>query len=259
MEYEFITYHTEQRITYITLNRPDKRNALNFDVVTELQNAFDKANKDENCKIIVLKANGKAFCAGADLDFLQKLQNFTFEDNYRDSSHLAKLFNQIYDLGKVVIAQIQGPALAGGCGLATICDFSFAAQSAQFGYTEARIGFIPAIVMVFLIRKIGEGKARELLLSADIIDANKAKEYGLINYVVPDHLLENEVKNFALRLCEQNSAQSLNFTKHMIADLQNMSLRDAIEFASKMNAEARANEDCKRGIKAFLNKEKITW
>lgn len=259
MEYEFITYHTEQRIGYITLNRPDKRNALSFDVVSELQDAFDSANKDENCKVIVLKANGKAFCAGADLDFLQKLQNFTFEDNFKDSSHLAELFDKIYQLDKVVIAQIQGAALAGGCGLASICDFSFAAQSATFGYTEARIGFIPAIVMIYLIRKIGEGKARELLLSADIISAEQAKQYGLINYVVPDENLQEAVKSFALRLCEQNSGQSMNFTKRMIADVQGMSIKDALEFAAKMNAEARANEDCKKGISAFLNKEKIIW
>jgi len=259
MEYEFITYHTENRMGYITLNRPDKRNALSFDVVSELQDAFDTANKDENCKVVVLKANGKAFCAGADLDFLQKLQNFTFEDNFKDSSHLAKLFDKIYQLDKVVIAQIQGAALAGGCGLATICDFSFSAQSAQFGYTEARIGFIPAIVMVYLIRKIGEGKARELLLSADIISADQAKQYGLINYVVADESLEESVRNFALRLCEQNSSQSMNFTKRMIADVQSMKMQDALQFAAKMNAEARASEDCKKGISAFLNKEKLIW
>lgn len=259
MEYEYITYHTEQRIGYITLNRPEKRNALNFDVVSELQHAFDTAGKDENCKVIVLKANGKVFCSGADLDFLQKLQHFTFEDNLKDSSHLAKLFDKIYQLEKVVIAQIQGSALAGGCGLATICDFSFAAQSAQFGYTEARIGFIPAIVMVYLIRKIGEGKARSLLLSADIISAEQAQSMGLINYVVPDENLEEQVKHFALRLCEQNSGQSMAFTKGMIADVQNMSMRDALEFASKMNARARSSEDCKKGIQAFLNKEKLIW
>lgn len=259
MEYEFITYHSENRIGYITLNRPDKRNALSFDMVTELQDAFDTANKDENCKVVVVKANGKAFCAGADLEFLQKLQNFTFEDNFKDSSHLAKLFDKIYQLDKVVIAQVQGAALAGGCGLATICDFSFAAQSAQFGYTEARIGFIPAIVMVYLIRKIGEGKAKELLLSADIISAEQAKAYGLINFVVLDEALAETVKNFALRLCEQNSGQSMNFTKRMIADVQTMGFKDAIEFAAKMNAEARGSQDCKKGISAFLNKEKIVW
>lgn len=259
MEYEYITCHTENRIGYITLNRPEKRNALSFDVVSELQDAFEVLNKDENCKVIVLKANGKAFCAGADLDFLQKLQNFTFEDNFKDSSHLANLFDTIYQLDKIVIAQIQGAALAGGCGLATICDFSFAAQSASFGYTEARIGFVPAIVMIYLIRKIGEGKARELLLSADIISAEQAKYYGLINYVIPDEQLGENVKNFAIRLCEQNSGQSMNFTKRMIADVQDMKIKDALEFAAKMNAEARATEDCKKGIQAFLNKEKLIW
>ncbi len=158
-----IEYAVADRIGYITLNRPDKRNALSFDLVKELKEAFARAEDDAAVKVIVLRANGEAFCAGADLAYLQNLQKFSHVENLADSNHLKELFLQIYILKKVVIAQVQGHALAGGCGLATVCDFSFSVPEAKFGYTEVKIGFIPAIVMVFLIRKIGEGKARHLL------------------------------------------------------------------------------------------------
>jgi len=156
----FITYHCEERIGTITINRPEKRNALNFEIVQELKIALEMAANDADCKVIVLRAEGKAFCAGADLEYIQTLQNNTFEENLQDSGHLRELFQQIYLHEKVIIAQIQGHALAGGCGLASVCDFSFAVPEAKFGYTEVKIGFVPAIVMVFLIRKIGEAKAR---------------------------------------------------------------------------------------------------
>ncbi|MFN3315295.1 MAG: enoyl-CoA hydratase/isomerase family protein, partial [Raineya sp.] len=181
---EFVSYHCHKRIAYITLNRPDKRNALNFQVVEQLKQAFWKAKEDETAKVVVLRAEGKVFCAGADLEYLQTLQKNTFEENLADSSHLKELFELIYTHPKIVIAQIHGHAIAGGAGLATVCDFSYSVPDAQFGYTEVKIGFIPAIVMVFLLRKIGEGRAKELLLSGDLISAQKAQEFGLINYIV---------------------------------------------------------------------------
>jgi methylglutaconyl-CoA hydratase len=187
---QFVKFEVKNRIGYITLNRPDKRNALNFQVVSELKQAFWNADNDDHCKVIVLKAEGAAFCAGADLDYLQQLQNNTYNENLADSTHLKELFEQIYTLSKVVIAQIQGHAIAGGSGLATVCDFSFAVPEAMFGYTEVKIGFIPAIVKVFLLRKIGEGKAKELLLSGSLITAEEAKQMGLINRVIEADKLE---------------------------------------------------------------------
>ena len=144
-----VIYSVQDRVGYITLNRPEKRNALSGEMVTELKAAFAKADEDESVKVIVLKASGEAFCAGADLAYLQQLQKFSLEENVKDSNHLKDLFLQIYQLKKVVIAQVQGHALAGGCGLATICDFVFAIPEAKFGYTEVKIGFIPALVSVF--------------------------------------------------------------------------------------------------------------
>jgi methylglutaconyl-CoA hydratase len=256
---EFVLYHCHNRIAYITLNRPDKRNALNFQVVAELKEAFKQAQSDENAKVIVLKAEGKVFCAGADLEYLQTLQKNTFEENLADSSHLKELFELIYTHPKIVIAQIHGHAIAGGAGLAAVCDFSFSVPEAQFGYTEVKIGFIPAIVMVFLLRKIGEGRAKELLLSGDLISAQKAKEYGLINYIVEAENLASEVEKFALHLCRNNSAQSLATTKQMIARVQEMPLSEALNFAAKQNATARESTDCKKGIASFLEKKSLEW
>src|SRR5689334_2261149 len=174
-----IEFIVDNRIGFITLNRPEKRNALSYELIAELKEAFARAEADERAKVLVLKANGEAFCSGADLAYLQKLQGFSFEENIADSNHLKELFHQIYTLKKVVIAQVNGHALAGGCGLATVCDFSFAVPEAKFGYTEVKIGFIPAIVMVFLLRKIGEARSKQLLLSGELITADDAMRLSL--------------------------------------------------------------------------------
>lgn len=256
---EFIQYEVDSRIGYITLNRPDKRNALSYDVVTELKDAFRQAEADDQVKVVVLRANGKAFCAGADLAYIQQLQKNTFEENLEDSNHLRELFEHIYTMGKVVIAQIQGHAIAGGCGLATVCDFGFTVPEAKFGYTEVRIGFIPAIVKVFLLRKIGEMKAKELLLTGELIDAEQAKNYDLVTRVVPSDQLETTVKEFAQMLITKNSGQSMALTKQMIADVQSMNVKDGLDHAANMNAKARATEDCQKGIASFLDKTPIEW
>lgn len=255
----FVESSLVNQIYTITLNRPDKRNALNEKVVSELKQAFAQAANDANAKVIVLAAKGSAFCAGADLTYLQQLQQNTYDENLADSNHLKELFHQIYTHPKVVIAKIQGHAIAGGCGLATVCDFSFAMEEAQFGYTEVRIGFIPAIVKVFLLRKIGEGKAKELLLSGDLVSADEAKDFGLINKVVKEGELDEAVNDFAKKLVKKNSGQSMQFTKQMIAQVQEMGLEEGLNHAAEQNAKARASEDCQKGIAAFLNKEKPSW
>lgn len=169
------------------------------------------------------------------------------------------LFMQIYRHEKIVIAQVEGHAIAGGAGLATVCDFAFMVPEAKLGYTEVRIGFLPAIVMSFLLRKIGETRAKELLLSGDVIDADHAAQYNIINRVIPADEIQGYVREFANRLCLQNSGQSMNLTKKMIADIQSFPIKEALGFAARMNARARGAEDCQRGISAFLNKEKIIW
>jgi methylglutaconyl-CoA hydratase len=254
-----VIYTVQDRVGYIALNRPEKRNALSGDMVTELKAAFARAEEDETVKVIVLKANGEAFCAGADLAYLQQLQQFSLEENLLDSNHLKELFQQIYQLKKVVIAHVQGHALAGGCGLATICDFVFSTPEAKFGYTEVKIGFIPALVSVFLIRKIGEQKAKQLLLSGDLIKGEETVRMGLVNYLYSREELEQRVNSFAQFLIKNNSGQSMALTKQMIGEVQSMHLSEALAHAVGQNALARGSADCKKGIAAFLNKEEIVW
>ncbi len=254
-----VAFEVEERIGYITLNRPEKRNALSDEMVTALLNVFELAEKDTAVKVLVLRAEGKVFCAGADLAYLQKLRQNTYEENLADSTLLKRLFQTMYTFPKVIIAQVQGHAIAGGCGLATVCDFVYSAEHAKFGYTEVRIGFIPALVKVFLLRKIGEGRAKELLLSGDLITAEQALQYGIINKIFAEDALATQVKAFAQKLCENNSATSMQLTKQMIAHVQTLPLEKGLQYAAEQNAKARQTPDCQRGIDAFLNKEDLKW
>lgn len=247
------------RICFITLNRPEKRNALSFELIDELKTAFKTAESDESVKVVVLRANGDVFCAGADLAYLQKLQAYSFDENLADSNHLRELLLTIYTLKKVVIAQVHGHAIAGGCGLASVCDFIFAVPESKFGYTEVRLGFVPALVMMFLIRRIGEGRAKELLLSGELISADQAASMGLINKVVKASELEQEVRQLCEMLITSTSSASLERTKKLIALLPSMPLDQALSLAARENAESRSTDDFKKGVASFLERKKLTW
>jgi len=254
-----VEYTVSNRVAVITLNRPEKRNALNPELVSLLHTTFEKAAADTMVKVIILRANGEAFCAGADLAYLQQLQKFTFDENLADSRNLMQLYHLIYTLPKVVIAQVEGHALAGGSGLVTVCDFAFAVPEAKFGYTEVRIGFIPAIVSTFLIRKLGEGKAKDLLLSGRTMQAEEAAQVGMISRVVPKANIQAEVETLSQQLVSSTSAQSLAATKKLIDQVQGRPLPDALEYAARENATARSTDDCKKGIAAFLEKKDLSW
>jgi methylglutaconyl-CoA hydratase len=260
MQFTRLLYETVNRKATITLNRPEKRNALDDVMVAELTAAFTQAARDQNVKVILLQANGAAFCAGADLDYLSRIAAYDLEENRADSTKLASLFRTIYELRKPVIAVVNGPALAGGCGLASVCDFVIASEErAAFGYTEVHIGFIPAIVMIFLIKRVGEGRARELILRGNTINALDARRIGLANVVVPESQLEATVTALADELIQNNSLHAMGLCKEMLSKLNGLNVADALEFAANMNAAARMTSDCKAGIAAFLNKEKIHW
>ncbi len=260
MQFTRLIYEVGNRTARITLNRPEKRNALDDVMVKELTAAFSQAGKDQSVKVVVLAGTGSAFCAGADLEYLQRLSKFDLEENRADSQQLANLFRVIHELRKPVIAVVNGPALAGGCGLATVCDIVVASEeNAKFGYTEVRIGFIPAVVMIFLLKRVGEGIARELILRGNIISATEAKQVGLINMVVPEHELQSTVDSLCNELAQQNSGTAMGLCKEMLSKLHGMNLMDSLDFAANMNAAARMTPDCKQGIDAFLKKEKPQW
>lgn len=256
---QYIKYNTKNRIAYITLNRPEKRNALNADLVTELKKTILLAENDNFAKVIVIKAEGKAFCAGADLEYLQKLQSFSYEENLEDSKNLMELYKMIYLSEKVFIAQVEGHAIAGGAGLATVCDFIFSVPEAKYGYTEVAIGFVPAIVSIFLARKIGEAKSKELLLTSKIISAQQAKDMNIFNFIENSKNINDAVYTFAQNLITKTSSDSLRITKHLMANIQGMGIEDAFNLTAETNAKSRDTKDCKKGIASFLEKKEIKW
>jgi methylglutaconyl-CoA hydratase len=256
---ELLEYKTTERIASIIINRPEKRNALNPELVLALTNAFKTAIDDSDVKIIVLKANGEVFSAGADLDYLKHLQKNSDQDNLEDTNLLKDLFLLIYRSSKLVIAQVEGHAIAGGCGLVSVCDFIFSVPEAQFGYTEVKIGFIPALVTCFLIRRMGEGRAKELLLSGELIDALTAFNYGLINFIYPKEEIAEAVESYAGKLIHSVSSNSVSLSKSLINSVQDLSLDESLSLAVILNVETRSSSDCKKGISAFLTKGKLNW
>ena len=254
-----VNTHIENRIAYVNLNRPKKRNALNAELVNELKTILRGLESNDDCKVIVLSGEGEAFCAGADLEYLKTLQNNSYEENLADSNSLKELFECIYRHKKVIIAKLTGHAIAGGAGLATVCDLVYAVPETKLGYTEVRIGFIPAIVAAFLLRKVGEAWTKELLLGGHLISADEALKMGMINAVIEEKDIHEIVKQKAEEICLRCSSTSLTTTKELINMVQDNVLQDALDNAAAMNAKSRASKDCQDGISAFLNKEKKEW
>lgn len=250
---------TSRRIRTLTLNRPDKRNALNHELVAVLKEALNEATDDDDVRVVVLTGAGEVFSAGADLAALRALQEASPLENQADSEHLAELFLQIYRHPKPVIAKINGHAIAGGCGLAAVCDLSIAARKAKLGFTEVRIGFVPAIVSVFVTRKLGEATARDLMLRGRLVEASEAAEMGLITRAVASDELDDAVDEVARELARETSASAVRLTKQLLADVQGMGLREALDHAITANAFARGTDDCQAGIQAFLDKKDPPW
>jgi len=250
---------TDAQVRTLRLNRPDKRNALNADLVTALKDALTAAEAAEEVRVVVLTGNGSAFSAGADLASLKSLRTASPLENEQDSRHLAELFRQIYQHPKPIIAQVNGHAIGGGCGLAAVCDFSFVANDARLGFSEVRIGFVPAIVMVFVRRKLGEAAARDLLLRGRLVTAAQASEVGLVSRAVDGQRLAAEVQELARELATETSGSAVALTKRMMAQLPGMGFEEAMDYAVQMNAFARGTDDCQAGIDAFLNDEDPPW
>jgi methylglutaconyl-CoA hydratase len=260
LELTKITYSVSKKIATVTLNCPELHNALDTQSIAELSYAFTQIQKDQAIKVAVLRAEGESFCAGADTSYLEQISKYDFNQNLQDSADLMRLLLQIYTLRKPVIASIQGPAFAVGCGLAVVCDFIIAAkETAAFGFPEVTIGFIPALFLIFLSRRIGEGRARDLVLRGTSLSAEEALSLGLISQVSPLVELERTTKQLAEQLKTKNSASSMGLIKELFARGHGMSTNDALDYASNLNALARMTDDCKKGIEAFLNNEPIKW
>jgi methylglutaconyl-CoA hydratase len=248
---------SESGVQTITLNRPDKRNALSTGMIEELTVALHDAEHCD-CGVVILTGAGSAFCSGVDLEHLETMRSHTLEDNRRDSESMARVLRALYDFPKPVIAAVNGPAIAGGMGLATIPDFTLAVPEAKFGYTEVRIGFIPAIVASFLLRQVGEKRTRELLLTGKVIKAQEAMQMGLVTQIVSAEDLMQSAQALAQCLL-QNSPEAMSAMKRLLAKHARRRLDEEIEDAIQANATQRSTEDFKEGVRAFLERRKAEW
>jgi len=257
MSYSTLTMEHDGELATITLNRPDKRNAISAQMIEDLLSALDEAEHGA-ARVVIITGAGKAFCAGMDLDGLRSLAANSPGQNVEDSRRMAKMFHRIYAFPKPIISVVNGAAIAGGCGIATLADFTLAVPEAKFGYAEVRIGFIPALVSVFLLRQIGEKHARDLLLSGRIIDAAEAFRLGLVSEMVPTGRLMERAREVAASLLA-SSPTSLVRTKRLLLQHQDASLTADLERAIYANAEIRSTSDFREGLTAFLEKREPKW
>jgi methylglutaconyl-CoA hydratase len=257
MPYQTLQLAHDAGVATVTLNRPEKRNAISFALIEELLGALDEIAKSE-ARVLILTGAGKAFCSGMDLDDLKQLRGRTAEQNLEDSLAMARLFRTLYDFPKPAIAAVNGAAIAGGTGLATLCDFTLAVPEAKFGYTEVKIGFLPAIVSVFLRRQVGEKIARDLLLTGRIFDAAEAQRIGMVHEIQPAEKLLPRARELAEQLM-RNSPSSLRATKRLLSDAARVEIDTQINAAVRENAAIRSSEDFREGISSFLEKREPRW
>lgn len=244
---------TENAVRTITLNRPDKRNALNDELVAELKDALREADSDESVKCIVIRGAGKDFCSGADLSALQKIADASFDENLEDARSLGELYKLIREVRQPVIAAVKGRALAGGCGLAMACDLIVACEDARFGFPEVKIGFVPAMVAAIVRRNMHESDAFSWLTLGYEMPSAEMSGLNLVHAVLNDETFDEDVLAFA-RQYENLSASAVQMTKRLLYDIDELDFASAIEQGAKVNAEARMTEDCQKGIARFLEK-----
>lgn len=257
MDLKTLLLEEQDDVALVTLNRPERRNALGPELIEDLLRVMDEIGK-RTAGVLVLTGSGAAFCAGLDLGHLRALNARSPDEHRKDSAHIAQLFRALYDLPLPAIAAVNGAAIGGGMGLATLCDFTLAAPDAKFGYTEARIGFIPAVVSSFLVLQVGEKKARDLLLTARLVPAHEAREMGLVNEVVEREALLPRAMQLARSLL-QNSPESLRTTKKLLAAHSKERLDQELQLAIDWSVVARSTADFQEGVAAFLEKRAPRW
>jgi methylglutaconyl-CoA hydratase len=257
MGYQTLTFQRDDKIATIALTVPEKRNAISAQMIADLLGALDQAEAS-TARVVILTGAGKAFCAGMDLGELQHLARQMQQKNFEDARRMTRLLYRLYSFSKPVIAAVNGAAIAGGCGLATVADFILAVPEAKFGYTEVRIGFTPALVSVFLRRRIGETHVRDLLLTGRIIDAEEARRIGLVTEVVPTEALMERAREVAASLVAA-SPTAIAQTKKLLVGFERTAIRAELEAAIEANADIRSTPDFREGVSAFLEKRPPKW
>ena len=256
-QFRHILIKSANGVATIILNRPDKRNALCPLLIDELTQAFNECEAGD-CGVVILTGAGPAFCAGLDMEHLATMRAHTPEDSRRDAESMARVLRTLYDFPKPVIAAVNGHAIAGGMSLATIPDFTLAVHEAKFGFTEVKVGFVPAIAASFLLRQIGETRTRELLLSGKMIKAQEALEMGLVSQLVNADELMGSAHALAQCLL-MNSPQAMQAVKRLLSKHASRRLDEELGEAIEVNAEQRSAEDFREGVQAFLEHRRPDW
>lgn len=255
--YETLQLETDVYTTTLTLNRPDKRNAISAQMIAELLAALAEIEAGP-ARALVLTGAGKAFCSGMDLEYLKAFSGQSPQQVHEDARRIASLYQRVYTFSKPLIAAVNGPAIAGGSGLAMLADLTLAVPEAKFGYTEVRVGFMPAIVATFVVRQLGEKRARDLLLTGRIFDAQEAHRLGLVNEVVPAAKLLERARELAASLGEL-SPLSLSYTKRLLCKFAQAEIDRDLGIAIEESTRIRSTSDFREGIAAFLEKRRAVW
>jgi len=258
LEYERIELERDGVVARVWLNRPEVRNALDGGTVAELRSLLFELGSDDTVRVIVLGGRGKAFCAGADLNWMKAMAAFTRDDNLREAQSLADLFFTLYDSPKPVVARVHGAALGGGSGLVAACDIAVAADDTVFGFTEVRLGLIPSVISPYVFPRIGESAARELFLTGERIDARVAREIGLVRAAVPAAELDAAVEERVARLLEAGP-RAISEVKELIEEIAFRRVEDVQRYTVERIAELRASPEGQEGMRAFLEKRKPEW
>lgn len=256
--HETVEVRAKDKVLWVSLNRPDVRNAFNEVMIRELLDVLARVKDDGDIRLLVLTGNGKAFCAGADLHWMKKMKDFTLEENYKDALELAQLMYNLYMLPKPTIARVNGASIGGSNGLVAACDIVIASHRAEFSLSEVKIGLVPACIGPYLMKKVGERSCRELFTTGERISADEARRLGLVNDVVTHANLTRRVEEYAANLLT-SGPHALAVAKELIGNLAEMPLEEAKEYTAKVIAELRCGDEAQEGMTAFLEKRRPDW
>jgi methylglutaconyl-CoA hydratase len=257
-DFKTIIAAKEGAVLWLTMNRPQVHNAFNSEMIGELAAAFGEAKKDPDVRLVILTGAGESFCAGADLNWMREIIRYSYEQNLRESRELAELMHSIYALPKPTIARINGAVIGGGTGLFSACDIVIASDKAKFGLSEVKIGLVPAAIGPYVIRRIGESAARELFLTGERFDAQRALAIGLVNKVVPHDALDQKVAE-VVRLLLGSGPEAIARCKELLQKVPAMGLEEAKGYTAEMIAGLRVSPEGQEGMSAFLEKRKPKW
>ena len=258
MSFETVELRLEDKVAWVALNRPDVRNAFNEVMIEELIRVLEQVENDASVRVLVLTGNGKAFCAGADLNWMKKMKGFSYEENYADALRLAELMFKLYNLPKPTVARVNGASIGGSNGLVAACDIVIASHRAEFSLSEVKIGLVPACIGPYLVKKIGEKACRELFLSGERISADQARDLGLVSDVVTHINLTKRVEERVSSLVT-SGPNALAVSKDLLAKISFMSLEEAKDYTARVIAELRTGDEAQEGMTAFLEKRKPKW